>query len=152
MNYIVKRITKNDLYEIEECDKLLQCLIKEDSKYDLNYNTNVKLNSLSYDIEDKNNYIYVSIHENEVVGFIYGKINNKKTDKEKTAKILFIYVKEKYRNQGIGTMLINKLTEQLKYDGICYIDIQVYCNNKDAINLYNKLGFYNYTLNIRKKI
>lgn len=152
MDYVFKRIGNDDKKLIIECDKLLQKLIMEDSKYDNNYNTNIKLNSLEEDLKNINNYIIVALNNNNVIGFIYGNITNKKYEKETTAKLLFLYVLEEYRNQNIGKSLINKLNQLLKEDDIKYLDVQVYSKNKKAINLYNNLEFNDYTLNLRKEI
>lgn len=52
-----------------------------------------------------------------------------------------LFVKQEYRRQGIGTMLVNKTTESLKKRHIRYLSIQPEVENKKAHSLYNKLGF-----------
>ena len=44
------------------------------------------------------------------------------------------------------------MKKYLNEKNIKYLDVQVYSNNKNAINLYNKLYFNNYTFNLRKEI
>ena len=56
--------------------------------------------------------------------------------KKEENKICTLYVKEEYRNKGIGTELINSVDNPNIY-------LWVYKNNKRAISLYEKLGFTN---------
>lgn len=48
-----------------------------------------------------------------------------------------IEVEEQYRNMGIGTELLNKLTEIVQKS----ISLEVRINNYNAIKLYKKFGF-----------
>ena len=152
MEFTIKRLNYEDKNLIYECDSLLKKLVIEDSKYDNNYNVDIKLNSMEEDTKSENNYILAALQNNKVVGFIYSSISNKKYEKSLTAKILFLYVLEEYRNKKIGSSLINELVKHLNEKNIKYLDVQVYSNNKNAINLYNKLFFNNYTFNLRKEI
>lgn len=58
------------------------------------------------------------------------------TDKDDGKLLDELYIEEEYRNQGIGTDIINNI---LKENKIVYL--WVYKANKKAISLYNKLGF-----------
>ena len=54
------------------------------------------------------------------------------------AEVIDIFVLEKYRNRGIGTLL---LKEMMKDSNIKNITLEVKKDNKYAIMLYNSLGF-----------
>lgn len=60
------------------------------------------------------------------------------------ANIYGAYVKKNYRNQGVGTMLLEKIIEQATAVGIEIIYLHVTVTQVQAINLYKKLGFVSY--------
>ena len=93
--------------------------------------------------------------ENENSSYIIGKINNeiigfaglKKIFDQ--ADIMNIVIKKTYRNQGIGTLLLENLILLAKDLNISTIFLEVNEQNKPAIHLYEKLGFKK--LGVRKK-
>ena len=50
-------------------------------------------------------------------------------------------IKEKYRKQGYGTKLMNKLIDQSKKEGKLHLISQVVAKNIGAVRLHEKLGF-----------
>ena len=93
--------------------------------------------------------------ENENSSYIIGKINNdiigfaglKKIFDQ--ADIMNIVIKKTYRNQGIGTLLLENLILLAKDLNIFTLFLEVNEQNKPAIHLYEKLGFEK--LGVRKK-
>ena len=93
--------------------------------------------------------------ENENSSYIIGKINNeiigfaglKKIFDQ--ADIMNIVIKKTYRNQGIGTLLLENLIFLAKDLNILNLFLEVNEQNKPAIHLYEKLGFKK--LGVRKK-
>lgn len=53
----------------------------------------------------------------------------------------YLAVKEGYRNQGIGTKMIQYACQISKNSGYSYIMLNVDHNNPNAERLYGKLGF-----------
>ena len=149
---LIKRVYFDDNNLIEECNYLLKKLIIEDSKYDDNFKIDLELNSLKDDLNDSNNYIYVFIEDNIVVGFIYGQINDSKRYKEKVGKILFLYVLDEYRNKKIASKLINEIKNIFLSNNVRYLNVNVFNNNKIAYDLYKKNGFDNYVSNLKCKL
>lgn len=93
--------------------------------------------------------------ENENSSYIIGKINNeiigfaglKKIFDQ--ADIMNIVIEKTYRNQGIGTLLLENLILLAKDLNISTLFLEVNEQNKPAIHLYEKLGFEK--LGVRKK-
>ena len=65
------------------------------------------------------------------------------------ADIMNIVIKKTYRNQGIGTLLLENLILLAKDLNISTLFLEVNEQNKPAIHLYEKLGFEK--LGVRKK-
>lgn len=61
-----------------------------------------------------------------------------------------LIINDKYRNKGHGTHLIKKLIKISKDEGITHLISQVKSNNKAAIKLHEKLGFFIYDKGLNK--
>ena len=81
--------------------------------------------------------------DNKVVGFItYMKIYER-------AEIIDILMDPSYRSKGYGYKLLKCAMGDMKNSGCHNVTLEVNCNNKTAISLYEKIGFK--TIAIRKK-
>ncbi len=68
-------------------------------------------------------------------------MNNGNACLNKISKLEAIYVKDKYRNNGIATSLIEEFKLWSSNHGIKYIEVQVLNDNVKALNLYTQEGF-----------
>ena len=64
------------------------------------------------------------------------------------ADITNIAVKKKYQKQGYGLKMLKHLIKEAINNNCEFVHLEVRINNKEAINLYNKMGFE--TVRIRK--
>ena len=78
---------------------------------------------------------YIYEEDNELLGFINMDIKYDKSE------LVYIYVKEEYRNKGIATKLLNEAITDLKQKEVINITLEVNENNQKAINFYLKNGF-----------
>ena len=76
--------------------------------------------------------IYTYIIDNNIVGFLIFTVIYDKCE------IIDIFVKKENRNKGIACKLIYEISRDFTVDNIT---LEVSENNKNAINLYSKLGF-----------
>lgn len=124
---------------------MIRKLLKKD--FDKVYELGLKLhpnykiiNDLEEIINNDLNYFYVYEIDGKVVGFIhYTKLYN-------SVDLVDIIVRKEYRNQKIGSTLIDYMITNLSADDKIYLEVNT--NNKKAINLYQKFGFK--VINIRK--
>lgn len=63
-----------------------------------------------------------------------------------------LYVDEKYRNNEVGSKLIEEFSKASKKKSAKYIKLNAFENNIPAVSLYNKHGFENYSIYYMKKI
>ncbi len=75
--------------------------------------------------------ILVYKKENRIIAYLYY------SEIYERVEINDIEVEEQYRNMGIGTELLNKLTEIVQKS----ISLEARINNYNAIKLYKKFGF-----------
>jgi len=60
---------------------------------------------------------------------------------QKTIYLSYLVVQEKWRNQGIGTQMIEYACQTSKQEGYSYIVLTVNQDNTKAEKLYKRLGF-----------
>ena len=99
--------------------------------------------TLKEELENENSSYIIGKINNEIIGFAGLKIIFEQAD------IMNIVIKKTYRNQGVGTLLLENLILLAKDLNISTLFLEVNEQNKPAIHLYEKLGFER--LGIRKK-
>ena len=83
-------------------------------------------------------YSYLIMCDDNIAGFIYinekyGYVNN----------IEYLYIKEKFRGNGLGSFALSKIKEILKEGGLDRVQIEVNPSNLKTLKLYHSLGFNN---------
>ena len=78
---------------------------------------------------------YVATIDDKVVG--YGAINIMLGE----AEVLTIAVETEHRKAGIGGMILGKMIERAKADGVEKVFLEVNSTNDPALRLYKKFGF-----------
>ena len=102
---------------------------------------------------NKEQFLY-EINENELSKSFVLEINNEVIAYGmmwflfENADITNIAVKKKYQKQGYGLKMLKHLIKEAINNNCEFIHLEVRINNKEAINLYNKMGFE--TVRIRK--
>lgn len=142
---IIKEVENEQ--EAKKCNELLTLLIHSESEYDTNLNKDYIVSNWFENIyQNEYNKIFIAIENDEIMGYIYCKLNFIESDvtNELEALIDGLYVEERFRNQGIATALINKAKEWSKLNGAKYINVNVLDKNTNALNLYKSNEFRDY--------
>ena len=128
---------------VKYANELLTKLIHDEKKYDNNINEECIIDSYYESVIDKDNhYLYFAMEDNQIVGYIYGFMQDYgNVYINKVAQLDAIFVEENYRNKGIAKALINSFRDWANNKGIKHIELKVCNGNKDAINLYHRSGF-----------
>lgn len=113
-------------------------------------------NILTYEFDDFWNYsVFKSELENENSKYVVAKLNNEIIGfggiwfSVDDIHITNIVVKKIYRNQKIGSLILNTLIDMCKNQVQKYITLEVNSSNIPAQKLYQKFGFK--IVGIRKK-
>lgn len=91
--------------------------------------------SLEEELNNETSLFLVAKEENEVIGYIGMSIVIDE------GYIFNVAVREKYRNKGVATALINELVTYGKKNNFSFITLEVRESNLPAISLYSKFGF-----------
>jgi GNAT superfamily N-acetyltransferase len=105
-------------------------------------------------IKSENAEVLVAVKDGEVIGSGYAKILPAKSYLKHTqyAYLGFMYVKPAFRGQGVNLKILQSLTEWAKGENISEVRLEVYNENKIAINAYLKSGFKPNLLEMRLEI
>lgn len=122
MNIVIEEMTLKDLDYIK--DNLI-------SDFDDFWTYHI----LKEELENQNSSYLVAKIDNEIVGFAGIKIILDEAD------IMNIVTKKTYRNQGIGTLLLENLISLSKKLNLKTLSLEVSEENLPAIHLYRKFGF-----------
>ena len=102
------------------------------------------LDTMNSEFEEYLSWIgFVAEENDEIIGFIFGKIKEKAhkvIDKEGYVEEFF--VTERMRGNGIGTKLFDRITEEFKIKGCKSLGTDAYVTNTKALVYYKKLGFH----------
>lgn len=106
-----------------------------------------------------NTAFLVALVNDEPIGFVFGSVDPTSPPQawygmrpytQGTGEEL--YVKPEYRGHGIGKALMRKIEEFFREHGCEYVSISVLAFNKDAVTLYERLGFRSRGIMLSKKL
>ena len=101
--------------------------------------------------------IFLAIDSNKVKGLIIGLINN--DDEEtydfkapKRGRVTELVVNKDCRGKGIGKSLMQEIEDYFRSVGCKGILIDVFAYNENAYKLYKRLGYFDRSIEMMKKI
>lgn len=151
MNIIIKKVETQKKAII--ANELLTKLIKYESKFDININKNFVVKNFYQNKLNKDNCIAIAYNEeDEILGYIYGYIENYDVYMEPVACIDAIYIEEKYRQNHIATKLVDYFIKWAKDNNGGETEINVLTNNVNAFEVYEHLGFKTVKCTMKRNI
>ncbi|WP_138204352.1 GNAT family N-acetyltransferase [Haloimpatiens lingqiaonensis] len=81
-------------------------------------------------------YIIIAHDQNEAIGILIGIVKD-----EWLLHIYSLHVSPNYRSKGVGSALLSKCINDMYFNNIKEIILDVHIDNKPAYNLYKKFGF-----------
>ena len=98
-------------------------------------------------LKTKDNYLYFTYYQEELVGFIWYGFRNKEQ-----AFIYDFYIEENMRRKGFGKMVITACEEDARKKGAKSIGLHVFGHNKAAIALYESLDYIPTSIQMKKEL
>lgn len=93
-------------------------------------------------LADENSLVPVAELGGRLAGFAWGHISNRKDyAPESVASINLAFVRESYRRQGIGSLLVKRLCEFFETRGVDEISLNYVLGNYESEKFWSKLGF-----------
>lgn len=118
-----------------------------DPKHFKNIDKEEEVDYLKWVLEEDNNYGFVAIKDNKVIGFALFGLMLKPSNfiSPEVTYVSEMIVKEGYRSKGIGEKLLKKIIEFSKTRGIDKIELEITNANERGIEFYKRMGFYDYS-------
>jgi GNAT superfamily N-acetyltransferase len=123
-------------------------LFKHDYHYDETLNLNWTFNKdgrsyFSKRLSSRNSFLVIAEIDRVPIGYLCGRIIRAEKYKKKTinAEVENMYIRIEYRNQGVGTLLMESFFNWCKVKGIKRIFARSYSKNKSAEKFYRKCNF-----------
>ncbi|MFZ1321721.1 MAG: GNAT family N-acetyltransferase [Ignavibacteria bacterium] len=150
MNLVIREAELKDLTELKE---LQQSLVNFERPFDDGIPAEGDVNY--YDINgllnDDFTYFVVAEMEGKIIGCGFAQIrdNLNWAIEKKLGYIGLMVVREEYRRNNTGKLIIENLTGWLNKKNISHIILETYSCNKTAINAYKKYGFKEFVLQMK---
>jgi len=137
---IVKKLNKEDLEQYKEIR--LELLKNEPINFGSSFEEESTFNEVMWENRLSKDYLGVfgGFINGKIIGVALAVMNPRKKIKH-VATLNSMYVKEKYRNLGLGRELIKVIINHLSNQGVEILNLSVVTSNLNAINLYKSLGF-----------
>ncbi|MBU7022614.1 MAG: GNAT family N-acetyltransferase [Theionarchaea archaeon] len=106
-------------------------------------------------ILDNGHYrIVVAEVRDRIVGYCIGRIEPTKpfVTLERIGKISDTYVKERYRNRGIGKSMVHSLFNWFRDKGIFQVELSVDSRNESGVKAWEGLGFRECMKKMRREL
>lgn len=101
----------------------------------------------------KNLFGFIATDKGKPVGYIAAVIYKTPYRKfEAICELENMFVVDGYRDRGVGSMLINALTEEVRKRDLSKIQVGAFITNTRAINFYEKSGFGTHILVLEKDL
>ena len=141
LNFEIRTAVLEDLETLKEFEQ-------EIISYERPFAPNLKKNPIIYyDIKDlivrADAEVLVVVDDKLLVGSGYALINKSPPykDPEHYAYLGFMYVAPDHRGKGLNGALCTKLIDWAKDRNITEVQLDVYTQNKSALDAYTKIGF-----------
>jgi len=91
----------------------------------------------------KLNMVYMAIINDEIIGFCAGNIRLSPAflGNKKIGYISHVYVKQKYRKNKVGVILVNHIEQWFKEKKVDFIELEVLNQNASAIKFWSSLNY-----------
>lgn len=133
MEYLVREVRITDYQDIY--------LLNQDFNSNLSFFTEEKVKEkIEIIIRETKDKIFVFELNNEIVGYIHGS-RHELLFADSLINVLGFVVKERYRNQGIGSKLMDYLEHWAREEGYSGIKLLSHPSREQAHRLYHKRGY-----------
>ena len=127
--------------------------LKEYLEFDPN-RRNIYRKFLESHMKSQDGAVFIAEDNGKIAGYvmIYIKDEIPVFKNKKIGYCSDLFIKKSHRNKSISSKLKNKVMEWFEHKGIKVISLATFYDNKNARAIYNKWGFFDYKVEMRRKI
>lgn len=146
-------IREAELRDIDQLNDLQQSLVKFERPFDdgIPIEGDVIYYDISGLIKDINTFFIVAEAEDKIIGCGFAQIRDNLiwAVEKKLGYIGLIVIKEEYRRNNTGKLIVDELTGWLRKKNISHIILEVYSKNEKAIKAYKNYGFKEFVIQMK---
>ena len=154
-NIKIKKATVKDLDNILELSKLMmEFYHKIDPYYTIYSKYEDHREFYEGQLKKKNvRFVLAKNEDGEAVGFGQASIvSMPKTRAPKIGHLTSVFVKKEYRSKGVGKEIFKDIMNWFKKENVKYVELHVDARNKAGLNMWKKLGFKDYQINLKMEL
>ena len=136
----------------DDADRLLELLCQVEAVHQKGRPDMFRVNGTKYTvpelleiIADDSTPVFVAVREGRVVGYIFGAVNDVRDSTMlfdmKTLHLEDVCIDEDCRGMGVGSLLMEYVTEWARANGFDRMDLDVWEFNDGARRFYERYGF-----------
>lgn len=112
------------------------------------------LKNLRESFQNPNTQIFIAEEKKKIIGYTWIKTYslNYLNPKKKVGFVNEMFVTKEFRGKGISKELMEKSIKWFKKQGIEFVSLSVFAQNRHAIEIYKKFGFESFSVYMRKRI
>ncbi len=154
MNVIIRKAEKKELSIIQDLNHELFISDSEsDPLLQLDWPYKDGITYFKSRISGEKGVCFVAELKGEVVGYLAGALSDFESWRLETrAELENMYVKDQYRGQGVGSLLIEEFRKWAKENNAHKLFLSVYARNSSAQRFYEKNGFLITNLFMEKEV
>lgn len=136
----------------DDADRLLEMLCQVEAVHQKGRPDMFRVNGTKYTvpelleiIADDSTPVFVAVHEGRAIGYIFGVVNEVRDSTMlfdmKTLHLEDVCIDEACRGMGIGSVLMEYVTDWARANGFDRMDLDVWEFNEGARRFYERYGF-----------
>lgn len=130
--------------------------VSDDPYFDFKTSETSQLEEIvTYNLNDPDSRIFVARVDGNAVAFISGHVIPCYLPISRVKKVGYIsvaYSCPEYRGKGVMKKLEELITEFFRNKGAEFVELHVMFGNKEAMNVWEKLGYQTFRVHMRRKI
>lgn len=153
----IRKAWLRDLKEIQRLN--FELCKREFSKFDTTINVRFPLERAGHAyfkerISGKNSLSLIATDKNKTIGYLVGSIGKSESYRniKKIAEVENMFIVEKYRHKGIGSILIKEFLKWCKINKANRVKSIISHNNLNSIKFHKQNGFKDYNIVLEKDI
>jgi ribosomal protein S18 acetylase RimI-like enzyme len=109
---------------------------------------------LKSDLENSDRAVFIAIDQDKPVGIITGRIYTTLLIRRlpKKGHISNLFIEPTHRKKGLASKLANELLNWFKTEGIEDVHLGAALQNDPALQMFKKLGFQEYAIEMKKSL
>jgi GNAT superfamily N-acetyltransferase len=134
----IRKLKTEDIPKVAEFEKEISLISFADEAID---DTDFYIKKLNKFIVMKDNYMYVAVHDELIVGWLWFAKRSNFITNEVYIDFKSFYIVDQYRSLGVSDLLMSQLLEIYKSENVYKMVGRVETNNLEMRLVYKKYGF-----------